>query len=72
MARNGYSFKQPQTVFFTELQAMFGGKRARTPESQESAAANQAQIATASPTPAAPTPRTWKPFGAGKPTSAAS
>jgi hypothetical protein len=47
MARNGYSFKQPQNVFFTELQAMYGGKRQKTPDSQVSAAANQAQIAAA-------------------------
>lgn len=47
MVRNGYSFKQPQTVFFTELQAMFGGSRHLSPGSQVSAAANQAQIAAA-------------------------
>jgi hypothetical protein len=47
MARNGYSFKQPQNVFFQELQTMFGGKRQITPDSQLSPAANQAQIAAA-------------------------
>jgi hypothetical protein len=47
MARNGYGFKQPQTVFFTELQAMYGAKGGITPDSQVSAAANQAQIAVA-------------------------
>ena len=47
MTKNGYSFKQPQNVFFTELQTMFGGKRTITPDSQVSAAANQAQIAAA-------------------------
>ena len=47
MARNGYSFKQPQNVFFTELQTMYGGKRQITPDSQVSPAANQAQIAAA-------------------------
>jgi hypothetical protein len=47
MARNGYSFKQPQNVFFTELQTMYGGKGQITPDSQVSAAANQAQIAAA-------------------------
>jgi hypothetical protein len=47
MARNGYSFKQPQNVFFQELQTMFGGKRQITPDSQVSPAANQAQIAAA-------------------------
>ncbi len=47
MTKNGYSFKQPQNVFFTELQTMFGGKRQITPDSQVSPAANQAQIAAA-------------------------
>ena len=47
MTKNGYSFKQPQNVFFTEIQSMFGGKREITPDSQVSAAANQAQIAAA-------------------------
>lgn len=47
MTRNGYSFKQPQNVFFTEIQTMFGGKRSITPDSQVSPAANQAQIAAA-------------------------
>ena len=47
MTRNGYSFKQPQNVFFTELRTMFGGKRQITPDSQVSPAANQAQIAAA-------------------------
>jgi hypothetical protein len=47
MARNGYSFTQPQTVFFTELRTMFGGNRQITPGSQVSPAANQAQIAVA-------------------------
>ena len=47
MTKNGYSFTQPETVFFTEIRAMFGGQRAITPDSQVSAAANQAQIAAA-------------------------
>lgn len=48
MARNGYSFKQPQTVFFTELRTMSGGKRGGfSPDTQVSAAANEAQIAAA-------------------------
>jgi hypothetical protein len=47
MTKNGYSFKQPQNVFFQELQTMFGGKRQITPDSQVSPAANQAQIAAA-------------------------
>jgi hypothetical protein len=47
MTKNGYSFKQPQNVFFTELQTMFGGKRSINPNAQVSPAANQAQIATA-------------------------
>jgi hypothetical protein len=47
MARNGYSFNQPQNVFFQELQNMYGGNRPITPSTQVSAAANQAQLATA-------------------------
>ena len=47
MARNGYSFTQPQNVFFQELQSMFGGKRSITPGETVSPAADQAQIATA-------------------------
>ncbi|MGH3287119.1 MAG: hypothetical protein ACRDPD_20945, partial [Streptosporangiaceae bacterium] len=47
MAKNGYSFTQPERVLFQELQNMFGGKRAVDPSTQVSAAANQAQIATA-------------------------
>ena len=47
MTRNGYSFKQPQNVFFTELRTMFGRKLQITPDSQVSPAANQAQIAAA-------------------------
>jgi len=47
MAGNGYNFKQPQNVFFQEIQSMFGGKRAITPGETVSSAANQAQIATA-------------------------
>jgi hypothetical protein len=47
MTKNGYSFKQPQNVFFQELQTMFGGKRSITPDETVSAAANQAQIAAA-------------------------
>jgi hypothetical protein len=47
MAKNGYSFNQPQNVFFTELRTMYspqGGINLSTPVS---ASANQAQIATA-------------------------
>jgi hypothetical protein len=47
MAKNGYSFRQPQTVFFTELRAMYGGSRQISPGATVSAAANQAQLATA-------------------------
>jgi hypothetical protein len=47
MAKNGYSFRQPQTVFFTELQAMNGGSRPTNPDATVSPAANQAQIAAA-------------------------
>ena len=47
MARNGYSFTQPGNVFFQEIQSIYGGKRSITPGETISAAANQAQIATA-------------------------
>jgi hypothetical protein len=48
MAKNGYSYHQPQTVFFQELQAMYGVGRGNINLSAPvSAAANQAQIATA-------------------------
>jgi len=47
MAKNGYSFRQPQDVFFQEIQATFGGKRSITPGQTVGTAANQAQIATA-------------------------
>jgi hypothetical protein len=47
MARNGYSFDQPQNVFFTELRAMYGAQGGISPGSPVSASANQAQVATA-------------------------
>jgi hypothetical protein len=47
MAKNGYSFDQPQNVFFQERQAMKGGVGGPLNISSVSTAANQAQIATA-------------------------
>jgi hypothetical protein len=47
MARNGYTYSQPQNVFFDQIQKMFGGSRQFNPGATVSAAANQAQIATA-------------------------
>jgi hypothetical protein len=47
MARNGYTYSQPQSVFFDQIQKMFGGSRQFNPGATVSAAANQAQIATA-------------------------
>lgn len=47
MARNGYSYHQPQDVFFDQIQKMFGGKRQIDPGATVSNAANQAQIAAA-------------------------
>jgi hypothetical protein len=47
MAKNGYSFDQPQNVFFQEMQAMNGGVPGPAGGNQVSSAANQAQIATA-------------------------
>jgi hypothetical protein len=47
MTRNGYTFSQPQTVFFQELRTMFGGQRSIRAGQPVSSAANEAQIATA-------------------------
>lgn len=47
MANNGYSFHQPQTVFFQEIRTMYGGSHQINPDATVSAAANQAQIAAA-------------------------
>ena len=47
MARNGYSYQQPQNVFFDQIQKMFGGRRGIIPGDTVSTAANQAQIAAA-------------------------
>jgi hypothetical protein len=47
MAKNGYTFPQPQNVFGQEFQAMYGGQRSVGPSTEVSAAANQAQLATA-------------------------
>ena len=47
MARNGYSYQQPQNVFFDQIQKMFGGRRQINPGDTVSTAANQAQIAAA-------------------------
>ncbi len=47
MAKNGYSYRQPQAVFRQALQAMYGGKGPVNLSAPVSAAANQAQIATA-------------------------
>ncbi len=47
MAKNGYSFHQPQTVFFQERQTMYGNSHEINPNDPVTAAANQAQIAAA-------------------------
>jgi hypothetical protein len=47
MAKNGYSFDQPQNVFFTEFRTMYGGQGMISPSATVSASANQAQVATA-------------------------
>jgi len=47
MARNGYTYQQPQNVFFDQIQKMFGGKRQINPGDTVGTAANQAQIAAA-------------------------
>jgi hypothetical protein len=47
MARNGYAYSQPQSVFFDQIHKMFGGSRQINVGATVSPAANQAQIATA-------------------------
>jgi hypothetical protein len=47
MAKNGYSFDQPQNVFFQEMQAMYGDHSSYDPSTPVSASANRAQIAAA-------------------------
>jgi hypothetical protein len=47
MAKNGYSFDQPQNVFGQELQAMYGGQHSISPSTPVSASAQQAQLAAA-------------------------
>ena len=47
MARNGYTYSQPEDVFFDQIQKMFGGKRQISFGATVSNAANQAQIAAA-------------------------
>jgi len=47
MARNGYSFDQPQRVFGQEFQDMYGGAHSITPSTTVSASAQQAQLAAA-------------------------
>ena len=47
MAKNGYSFHQPQTVFFQERQTMYGNSHEINPNDPVTAAVNQAQIAAA-------------------------
>jgi hypothetical protein len=47
MAKNGYSYHQPQAVFFQELQTMYGNSHQISPGEPISTAVNQAQIAAA-------------------------
>ncbi len=47
MAKNGYSYRQPQAVFFQELQNIYGHKGPITLGDPVSAAARQAQLAAA-------------------------
>ena len=47
MARNGFSYHQPQDVFFRELHAIYGGNRQVNISDPVSAAARQAQLAAA-------------------------
>jgi hypothetical protein len=47
MAKNGYTFGQPQSVAGQEFQVMYGGQRSISPSTTVSASANQAQLAAA-------------------------
>ena len=47
MAKNGYTFDQPQNVFNQEFQVMYGGQHSISPSTTVSASANQAQLAAA-------------------------
>ena len=47
MAKNGYSFDQPQNVWGQEFHNMYGGQHFISPSTQVSASANQAQLAAA-------------------------
>ncbi len=47
MAKNGYSYHQPQDVFFQERQSMYGNSHQISPDQPISTAANQAQLAAA-------------------------
>jgi hypothetical protein len=47
MTRNGFSYRQPQDVFFRELHAIYGGNRQVNISDPVSAAARQAQLAAA-------------------------
>ena len=47
MAKNGYSYRQPQDVFFQERQTMYGNSHQINPAEPISTAANQAQVAAA-------------------------
>jgi hypothetical protein len=47
MAKNGYTFDQPQNVVFQEMQNMYGGQHFVSPSTQVNASANQAQLAAA-------------------------
>ena len=47
MAKNGYSFRQPQDVFVQELHTMYGSSHQINPGQPISTAANQAQLAAA-------------------------
>ena len=47
MAKNGYTFGQPQDVMNQEFQVMYGGQHSISPTTTVSASANQAQLAAA-------------------------
>ena len=60
MAKNGYTFDQPQDVSSQELQAMYGGRALDQPRQPRSARPpSRRSSRRPSPTPTAPSPATW-------------
>ncbi len=59
MARNGYSYQQPQNVFFDQIKKMFGGRRQINPGDTGAPPPTRRRSRRPSPMPTAPSPPTW-------------